>query len=54
MSIVGGAIITPLMGKLADLGGMRIGFVVPLVCFAYISYYGSVWQKLESRDAASA
>jgi FHS family L-fucose permease-like MFS transporter len=53
MSIVGGAIITPLMGYIADQGGMRIGFVVPLVCFAFIAFYGSVWQKLETKDAAS-
>lgn len=53
MSIVGGSIATPLMGKIADLGGMRIGFVLPLICFAYISYYGTVWQKLETKDAAS-
>lgn len=52
MSIVGGALITPLMGKVADMGGMRIGFIVPLVCFAYIAFYGSVWQKLEDRDRA--
>jgi len=51
MSIVGGAIMTPFMGYLADKGGMRIGFVVPLICFAFIAFYGSVWQKLETRDA---
>jgi len=51
MSIVGGAIVTPFMGYLADKGGMRIGFVVPLICFAFIAFYGSVWQKLETRDA---
>lgn len=51
MSIVGGAIITPLMGYIADKGGMRIGFVIPLVCFAFIALYGGIWQKLEARDA---
>jgi MFS transporter, FHS family, L-fucose permease len=53
MSVVGGSIATPLMGEIADLGGMRIGFILPLACFAYISYYGSVWQKLETKDASS-
>ncbi|HZT21924.1 MAG TPA: L-fucose:H+ symporter permease [Verrucomicrobiae bacterium] len=52
MSIVGGAIMTPLMGYIADKGGMRIGFVIPLICFAYIAFYGAFWQKLEARDAA--
>lgn len=51
MSIVGGAIMTPLMGWIADKGGMRIGFAIPLVCFAVIAAYGALWQKLESKDA---
>jgi MFS transporter, FHS family, L-fucose permease len=50
MSIVGGAIMTPLMGYIADKGGMRIGFIIPLFCFAFIAFYGLIWQKLESRD----
>ncbi len=50
MSIVGGAIITPLMGLIADRGGMRIGFAVPLVCFVIVATYGALWQQLESRD----
>jgi FHS family L-fucose permease-like MFS transporter len=50
MSVVGGAIMTPFMGYIADKGGMRIGFVIPLLCFAFIAFYGSIWQKLEARD----
>jgi fucose permease len=41
------------MGYIADQGGMRDGFVVPLVCFAFIAFYGSVWQKLETKDATT-
>jgi len=51
MSIVGGAIMTPFMGFVADRGGMRIGFVIPLICFAVISLYGALWQKLENKDS---
>ena len=51
MSIVGGAIMTPLMGYIADKGGMKIGFVIPMLCFAFIAVYGAMWQKLESADA---
>ena len=36
MAIVGGAVFTPLMGFIADYSSMRIGFVVPLVCFAVV------------------
>jgi FHS family L-fucose permease-like MFS transporter len=51
MSIVGGAIAPPLMGYIADVHSMRIGFAVPLVCFVFIAIYGAVWQKLEARDS---
>jgi len=50
MSIVGGAIAPPLMGKIADLYSMRVGFALPLVCFVFIALYGLIWQKLENKD----
>ena len=50
MSIVGGAIAPPLMGHIADISSMRVGFAVPLVCFVVVAIYGSVWQKLENID----
>ena len=46
MSIVGGAIAAPFMGHIADLHSMRIGFVVPLVCFAFVALYGLMWPRL--------
>jgi len=51
-SIVGGAIMPLWMGWLADNWGMRIGFLMPLVCFAFIAYYGASWKRLEALDAA--
>jgi len=53
MSIVGGAIAAPFMGHIADTHSMRIGFVVPFVCFVFIALYGLFWQKLEAKDAAN-
>lgn len=40
MSIVGGAIIPVIMGRIADISRMALGFIVPLVCFAFIIFYG--------------
>jgi FHS family L-fucose permease-like MFS transporter len=40
MSIVGGAIIPVFMGLIADASTMALGFIIPLVCFAFIVYYG--------------
>ncbi|HXR06109.1 MAG TPA: sugar MFS transporter [Candidatus Acidoferrum sp.] len=53
MSIVGGAIAPPWMGRIADAHSMRVGFVIPLVCFVFISLYGLFWQKLEDKDAVA-
>jgi len=39
MTIVGGAVCPVIMGRIADVSGMATGFVVPLVCFAFISWY---------------
>jgi FHS family L-fucose permease-like MFS transporter len=50
MSIVGGAIAAPFVGHIADLHSMRIGFVVPLVCFLLIAIYGLIWPKLFRLD----
>lgn len=39
-AIVGGAIIPPLYGALADSVGMQLGFLLPIACYLYIAYYG--------------
>ena len=51
MSIVGGAIAPPLMGHIADRHSMRVGFVVPLVCFVLVALYGFTWAKLNTQDS---
>jgi MFS transporter, FHS family, L-fucose permease len=40
-AIVGGAIIPPLYGALADQVGLQLAFVLPVMCYAYIVYYGA-------------
>jgi FHS family L-fucose permease-like MFS transporter len=40
MAIVGGAIVPPLQGLLADHIGVHHAYVLPLVCYLYIIYYG--------------
>jgi len=46
MAILGGAIMPLFMGWLADLGGMRIGFLMPLGCFVLIASYSAAWPRL--------
>jgi FHS family L-fucose permease-like MFS transporter len=50
MAIVGGAIMPFLMGHLADAYSMRVGFVMPLICFVYITLYAAFWPTLEWLD----
>jgi MFS transporter, FHS family, L-fucose permease len=40
MAIVGGAIIPPLVGKVADLIGLHYCFFIPALCYVYIAWYG--------------
>lgn len=40
MTIVGGAICPIFMGWIADVSNMALGFIVPLVCFGFIVYFG--------------
>jgi FHS family L-fucose permease-like MFS transporter len=51
MAIVGGAILPPIMGWIADVYNMRLGFVIPLVCFAVVALYGVFWRKLNDADS---
>ena len=50
MAIVGGAILPFIMGKIADLYGMRMSFSMPLFCFAYVMVYAAIWPALERLD----
>lgn len=52
MSIVGGALIPVLMGRIADVSTMALGFIVPLVCFCFIVYYGLSGYKVRRQAAA--
>jgi FHS family L-fucose permease-like MFS transporter len=40
MSIIGGAVLTALMGLISDLSNIRIAMLVPAACFAVIACFG--------------
>jgi len=48
MAIVGGALIPVIMGRIADVSSMALGFIVPLVCFAFIFYFGLSGYRVRS------
>jgi FHS family L-fucose permease-like MFS transporter len=42
MAILGGAVLPPLQGKLADLThNLQLSFIVPLIAYAYVAFYGA-------------
>jgi FHS family L-fucose permease-like MFS transporter len=40
MAIAGGALLPPLQGLVADHAGIGVSFIVPMVAFAYVAFYG--------------
>jgi len=50
-AIVGGSLMPILMGWLADRYSMRVGFLMPLVCFVFIMGYGFCWRRFFLRPA---
>lgn len=42
MMILGGGIIPPLQGKLADVIGIQSSYIIAIFCFAYLAFFG--WQ----------
>ncbi len=40
MAILGGALLPPLQGHIADVAGLQLSYIVPLVAYAYVAFYG--------------
>jgi len=45
LAIVGGAIVPLLQGFLADTIGVQSSFILPVVCYVFIAYYGLIGSK---------
>jgi len=51
-AVVGGAVIPYLLGALADKVGIQHAFVLPLLCYLYIAYYG-LWGSKPARTVTA-
>lgn len=52
MAILGGALLPPLQGKIADAThSLRLSFVVPLFAYAYVAFYGWRGHRIGRIDA---
>ena len=54
MAIMGGAVLPKLMGYIADQYDMSRGFIVPMICFAFVAVYGFLWPKLANAESLSS
>lgn len=52
MSIVGGGLIPPLMGKISDVSNIQRAFIVPLICYLYVIYFAVSGYKPEAALAS--
>jgi len=46
MAILGGALLPPLQGWIADKHGLQISYIVPLIAYAYVAFYGAFGHKV--------
>ena len=47
MAILGGALLPPLQGLVADLTrNLQISFIIPLVAYVYVAFYGAIGYRL--------
>ncbi len=53
MSIIGGAAITPLMGRLADVSGIAHAYAVPAACFVGVALYALFAAEPEAEEVAA-
>lgn len=53
MAILGGAIIPLVQGAIADFYGLKISFLLPVICYVYIAYFG-YFCRVKKLDNASA
>jgi MFS transporter, FHS family, L-fucose permease len=54
MSIIGGAVCPAIMGRISDASNIQRAFVVPLICHAYVLYFGLRGYRVEGADNRAA
>lgn len=50
MMILGGAILPPLQGLLADVIGIRLSYIVPMLSYLYLFFYGFKGYKIGKKE----
>jgi FHS family L-fucose permease-like MFS transporter len=50
MAILGGAILPPMQGLVADQIGLGLSFIIPLLGYAYVAFYGAIGHRIGRKD----
>lgn len=50
MMILGGALFPPIQGFIADNSNTHIAFFLPIICYAYIAWYGFIGSKMRLKE----
>ena len=53
MAILGGALLPPLQGHIADIAGLQISYIVPLIAYSYVGFYGWMGHRIGKRRAVT-
>jgi len=53
MGIVCGAIVPPIMGQISDQIGIRISYVMPMLCYSYVFYFAVKGHVIKSKTSNS-
>ncbi|MCL5745779.1 MAG: MFS transporter [Acidobacteria bacterium] len=51
MAIMGGALLPKVMGHVADKFDMSRGFIVPMLCFVFVAFYGFNWPRFSKAES---
>jgi MFS transporter, FHS family, L-fucose permease len=54
LAIVGGAVVPLLQGMLADTIGLQLSFILPMLCYLYIGFYGLAGAAIRSKSLTNA
>ncbi|MDI1337545.1 MAG: sugar MFS transporter [Lacunisphaera sp.] len=53
MAILGGALLPPLQGFVADRFGLQGSFFIPLLAYGYVAFYGAIGHRMGRKDLAN-
>ncbi|HEY4417333.1 MAG TPA: sugar MFS transporter [Verrucomicrobiae bacterium] len=52
MAILGGALLPPLQGTIADHFSIQLSFIVPMIAYAYVAFYGAMGHKIGRKNTS--